>query len=47
MGRAVLMSQGARNAMRARVNKAPVRYSAYVVLVFLLTKSGVRKSKST
>jgi hypothetical protein len=39
----VLMSQGAPKAERARVKRAPVRYSDYVVLVFLLTKSGVRE----
>ncbi|RSM78557.1 hypothetical protein DMH04_33380 [Kibdelosporangium aridum] len=39
----VVVTQGANGAMRARINRAPVRYSAYVVLVFLLTRSGVRE----
>jgi hypothetical protein len=39
----VVLTEGAVAAKRARVLHGPVRYSAYVVLVFLLTKSGVRE----
>lgn len=39
----VVLTEGAANARRARVIHGPPRYSAYVVLVFLLTSSGVRE----
>lgn len=39
----VVMTEGAPKAMRARVPHGPPRFSEYVVLVFLLTKSGVRE----
>jgi hypothetical protein len=39
----VALTEGAAKAMRARVLHGPVRYSAYVVLVFLLTDNGVRE----
>ncbi|PSL53374.1 hypothetical protein B0I31_109164 [Saccharothrix carnea] len=39
----VVMTQGAPDARRARVPRGPVRYSEYVVLIFLLTRSGVRE----
>lgn len=39
----VVMTEGMADARRARVIHGPVRYSAYVVLVFMLTNSGVRE----
>lgn len=39
----VVMLQGAPNAVRARVIHGPMRYSNYVVRLFLMTKSGVRE----
>ena len=39
----VVMTQRGKHALRARVLHGPVRYSEYVVLVFLLTRSGVRE----
>lgn len=39
----VVLTDGAPEARRARVAHGPVRYSAYVVMVFLLTKGGVRE----
>ncbi|MFD9736488.1 hypothetical protein [Umezawaea sp. NPDC059074] len=39
----VVMTEGTPKAMRARVPHGPPRFSEYVVLVFLLTKSGVRE----
>ncbi len=39
----VVLTEGAAKALRARVIHGPARYSAYVVMVFLLTKSGVRQ----
>jgi hypothetical protein len=39
----VVMTEGAPKSMRARVPHGPPRFSEYVVLVFLLTKSGVRE----
>ncbi|MFE6610291.1 hypothetical protein [Amycolatopsis sp. NPDC057786] len=39
----VVLTEGMSDALRARVPRGPLRYSKYVVLVFLLTKSGVRE----
>ncbi|WP_103355602.1 hypothetical protein [Amycolatopsis sp. CA-128772] len=39
----VTLTEGAANARRARVLGGPMRYSRYVILVFLLTRSGVRE----
>lgn len=39
----LVITEGARGAMRARVLHGPPRYSSYVVLIFLLTGSGVRQ----
>jgi hypothetical protein len=39
----VVLTDGAPKSMRARVPRGPVRYSAYVVMVFLLTRGGVRE----
>jgi hypothetical protein len=39
----VVLTEGAANARRARVLGGPMRYSRYVILVFLLTRSGVRE----
>lgn len=39
----VVLTDGAPKARRARVAHGPVRYSAYVVMVFLMTKGGVRE----
>ncbi|MFB9689389.1 hypothetical protein [Amycolatopsis plumensis] len=39
----VVLTEGAANARRARVLGGPMRYSRYVILVFLLTHSGVRE----
>ncbi|MEV5719391.1 hypothetical protein AB0L41_36370 [Amycolatopsis mediterranei] len=39
----VVLTEGAANAQRARVLGGPMRYSRYVILVFLLTHSGVRE----
>jgi hypothetical protein len=41
----IVMTEGAPGAMRARVLHGPPRYSTYVVLIFLLTKSGVRQMR--
>lgn len=41
----VVMTEGAKGAMRARVLHGPPRYSAYVVQIFLLTRSGVREAR--
>jgi hypothetical protein len=41
----LVMTEGAPGAMRARVLHGPPRYSTYVVLIFLLTKSGVREMR--
>lgn len=38
----VVLTEGAPRASRARVVHGPPRYSAYVVMVFLLTETGVR-----
>ncbi len=38
----VVLTEGAPQASRARVVHGPPRYSAYVVMVFLLTQTGVR-----
>ncbi|WP_225440053.1 hypothetical protein [Amycolatopsis eburnea] len=39
----VVLTEGAANALRARVIHGPMRYSRYVVLIFLLSESGVRE----
>jgi len=39
----VVLTEGAPTAMRGRVYRGPVRYSAYIVLVFLLTEGGMRE----
>ncbi|QRP47141.1 hypothetical protein [Amycolatopsis sp. FDAARGOS 1241] len=39
----VVLTEGASGAQRARVLGGPMRYSAYVARVFLLTRSGVRE----
>ncbi|MFI5610688.1 hypothetical protein [Amycolatopsis sp. NPDC051903] len=39
----VVLTEGAGDALRAREFRGPMRYSKYVVLVFLLTTSGVRE----
>jgi hypothetical protein len=39
----VVLTEGAANALRARVIGGPMRYSRYVVLLFLLSESGVRE----
>ncbi|GAA3862480.1 hypothetical protein GCM10022243_31200 [Saccharothrix violaceirubra] len=39
----VVLTEGAPGADRARVRGGPTRYSAYQVLIFLLTKGGVRE----
>lgn len=39
----VVLTEGAPKAMRARVFHGPVRYSAYHLLLFLLTENGVRE----
>jgi hypothetical protein len=39
----VVLNEGAANARRARVMGGPMRYSRYVVLLFLLSESGVRE----
>lgn len=39
----VVLTEGAADARRARVLQGPVRYSRYTVMVFLLTRSGVRQ----
>ncbi|MCP2167119.1 hypothetical protein [Goodfellowiella coeruleoviolacea] len=41
----VVMTEGARGALRARVLHGPPRFSRYVVQVFLLTLSGVRETR--
>ncbi|SBW22714.1 hypothetical protein FDG2_3021 [Candidatus Protofrankia californiensis] len=42
----VVMNEGAKGATRARVPQGPPRYSAYLVHIFLLTRSGVREIKT-
>jgi hypothetical protein len=39
----VVLTDGNSTSMRARVLHGPVRYSEYVVMVFLMTRSGVRE----
>jgi hypothetical protein len=39
----VVLTEGTPKALRARVIHGPMRYSRYVVMVFLLTRSGVRQ----
>ncbi|WP_410636415.1 hypothetical protein [Amycolatopsis sp. cmx-4-83] len=39
----VVLTEGAANALRARFIHGPMRYSRYVVLIFLLSGSGVRE----
>ncbi|WP_208636084.1 hypothetical protein [Amycolatopsis thailandensis] len=39
----VVLTEGTPDAQRARVPRGPLRYSKYAVLVFMLTKSGVRE----
>ncbi|SFB48485.1 hypothetical protein SAMN05216266_113148 [Amycolatopsis marina] len=41
----VVMTEGAKDAMRARVPHGPPRYSSYMVQIFLLTSSGVREAR--
>ncbi|SHG82965.1 DUF308 domain-containing protein [Streptoalloteichus hindustanus] len=41
----VVMTEGAKDAMRARVLHGPPRYSKYVVQIFLLTRGGVREAR--
>ncbi|HWO68271.1 MAG TPA: hypothetical protein VNO31_50395 [Umezawaea sp.] len=41
----VVMTEGARGALRARVLHGPPRFSRYVVQLFLLTHSGVREAR--
>ncbi|WP_245887360.1 hypothetical protein [Umezawaea tangerina] len=41
----VVMTEGARGALRARVVHGPPRFSRYVVQLFLLTHSGVREAR--
>ncbi|AXX33486.1 hypothetical protein APASM_6121 [Actinosynnema pretiosum subsp. pretiosum] len=39
----VVITEGAAGADKARVRRAPVRYSAYRILIFLLTRHGMRE----
>ncbi|MEO6087803.1 MAG: hypothetical protein ABIQ18_32295 [Umezawaea sp.] len=41
----VVMTEGAKSALRARVLHGPPRFSRYVVQIFLLTHSGVREAR--
>lgn len=41
----VVMTEGANDARRARVLHGPLRYSKYLVQIFLLTRSGVREMR--
>ncbi|MBW4719986.1 hypothetical protein [Saccharothrix obliqua] len=41
----VVMTEGARGALRARVLHGPPRFSRYVVQIFLLTRGGVREAR--